>query len=192
LVTARADTCTGRKSATKIPHASSIVRPAANTGAVGANDAAKNPPMSGGIELASAAMLEPIPRISPCTCGATDRLSSPPMFASDRPLNVELLGAIRNSQMGDGARRYAHITHATPSSEIFSTCGSLNFAATLRVVTICVKMAHMPTHAKKLPMRASLKLKRLIRNRPKNEMKNPKPALKKNDVRKIVRSSGIA
>ena len=79
---------------------------------------------------------------------------------------------------------YANITHATPSSEILSTCRSLNFAATRRVVKICVKMAHRPTHAKKLPMRASLKLKRLIRNSPKNEMKNPKPALKKNDVRK--------
>ena len=57
---------------------------------------------------------------------------------------------------------------------------------------ICVKIAHTPTHAKKLPIRASLKLKRWIRNSPKNEMKNPKPMLKRNDVRKIVRRSGIA
>src|SRR5207244_2610887 len=58
---------TGRYSAVKIAHASIIVRPAANTGAVGANVAAKNPPRSGGSEFANAAMLEPMPRISPCT-----------------------------------------------------------------------------------------------------------------------------
>ena len=32
---------------------------------LGANDAAKNPPISGGSEFASAWMLEPMPRISP-------------------------------------------------------------------------------------------------------------------------------
>src|SRR5262249_23632853 len=117
----------------------------------------------GGSEFASAAMLEPIPRISPCTCGATERLSRPPMFASDSPLKVELMGAIRNSQIGDGDSRYAVITADTPNSVIRSTCGSEKRAATRRVVKVCVKMAHTPTHAKKLPIRASLKLKRWIR-----------------------------
>ena len=73
------------------------------TGAFGANDAAKNPPRSGGSEFASAATLDPMPRISPCTYGAADRLSRPPMFASDRPLNVALTGAMRNSHNGEGA-----------------------------------------------------------------------------------------
>ena len=105
-------------------------------------------------------MLDPIPRISPCTCGATERLSKPPMFASDSPLNVELMGAMRSSQTGDGAMRYANITAETPSSDTFNTWASENLTATLRVVTSCVKMAQTPTHAKKLPMRASLNPKR--------------------------------
>src|SRR5947207_8666576 len=126
-----------------------MVTPAASTGAEGAKDAAKNPPSNGGSEFASAAMLDPIPRISPCTCGATERLSRPPMFASESPLNVELIGAMRNSHSGDGAARYANITHATPSSENFRTCGSLNFAATRRVVTIWVNIAQTPTQDRK-------------------------------------------
>ena len=79
------------------------------------------------------------------------------MFARDRPLNVELKGANATSQSGDGASRYASITIDTPSSVTFRTCASENFAATRRVVTSCVKMAQRPTHAKKLPIRASLK-----------------------------------
>src|SRR5215831_20853433 len=137
FVAARAGAGAGRYSDVKSPHASSIVKPAANTGAAGGIDTANEPaPINGGSEFASAAMLEPMPRISPCTCGATDRLNSPPMFASDKPLNVELIGAIRNSHIGEGAARYANITSDTPSSEIRSTCGSVNRAATRLVVTI--------------------------------------------------------
>jgi len=114
------------------------------------------------------------------------------MLASDKPLNVELAGAITNSHSGDGASRYTNMTVATPKSESLRTSGSENLAATRLVVKICVKIAHTPTHAKKLPIRASLKLNRWIRNSQKKEMKNPKPMLKRNVVRKMVRRSGIA
>src|SRR5262249_45147830 len=64
--TARVAATAGRNRIVKIDHARSIVSPAASTGAAGGYDASNEPaPMRGGSEFASAAMLEPMPRISP-------------------------------------------------------------------------------------------------------------------------------
>ena len=155
----------GGTSTRRSPTPRSIVKPAASTGASGANDAAKNPPSSGGSEFASAWMLEPMPRISPCTCGA-HRSAQQPAHVRQRQA-VERRADGRDRQQPERRRRQQireHHAATRRAASLFSTCGSENFAATRRVVTICVKMAQRPTHAKKLPMRASLKPNRWIRN----------------------------
>ena len=76
---------------------------AARPGAGGASEAAMKPAQRGGRACANAWMLEPIPRISPCTSGATDRLRSPVMLAIESPLNVEPTGA--NCPFGNSCPR---------------------------------------------------------------------------------------